>query len=228
MSSTKIFHCRPSKHFPYQISLLCDGKFTAKPSQCCKNALRQLIVAYLLKTKHHICFVELLMDTANLYSTIDSLKYLQQQQYSRNMNSTATAQDTWYGNNSTNRFIVSASGVEVNRIYGLKTTLGNSAKSEQNSTLGYYTNTDQQSTLGFNTVLMSSDGGYLRFVPTDPQGQNSGSFLKTSQYKYRVYDSRQNSVESRQNSVQEENASINTADSAEKYDVVKVDLVVKS
>ena len=170
------------------------------------------------------------MDTANLYSTIDSLKYSQQQQYSRNMNSqqlqATTAQDTWYGNNSTNRSIVSASGVEVNRIYGLKTTLGYSAKSEQNSTLGYsakteqnstvgYNNsTDKQSTLGFNTMLMSSDGGYLRFVPTGPQGQNSGSFLKTSQYKYRVYDSRQNSVESRQNSVQEENASINTADSA--------------
>ena len=162
------------------------------------------------------------MDTANLYSTIDSLKY-SQQQYSSNINSqqlqAATAQDTWYGNNSTNRSIVSASGVGVNRMYGLKTTLGHSAKSEQNSTLGYsarseqnstlsyITNTDQQSTLGFNTMLMSSDGGYLRFVPTGPKGQNSGSLLKTSQYTYRVYDSRQNSV-------QEENASINTADSA--------------
>ena len=158
------------------------------------------------------------MDTINLYSTIDSLKYSQQQQYSSNINSqqlqAATAQDTWYGNNSNNQSIVSASGVELNRIYGLKTTLGYSAKSEQNSTLGYNTNTDQQSTLGFNTMLMSSDGGYLRFVPTGPQGQNSGSFLKTSQYTYRVYDSRQNSVESRQNSVQEENASINTTDSA--------------
>ena len=170
------------------------------------------------------------MDTANLYSTIDSLKHSQQQQYSSNIKSqqlqAVTAQDTWYGNNSNNRSIVSASSVEVNQIYGLKTTLGYSAKSEQNSTLGYsakmeqnstvgYNNsTDQQSTLGFNMMLMSSDGGYLRFVPTGPQGQNSGSFLKTSQYKYRVYDSRQNSVESRQNSVQEENASINTADSA--------------
>ena len=33
----KIFHYRPSKQFPYQISLLCDGKITEKLSQCCKK-----------------------------------------------------------------------------------------------------------------------------------------------------------------------------------------------
>ena len=169
------------------------------------------------------------MDTANLYSTIDSLKY-SQQYHSNNkplQPQALTAHDTWYGTN-TNRSIVSACGVEVNRIYGTKTTLGYKAdstvgyraKTDQQttlgysaqSTLGYSAKSDQQNTLGFNTMLMSSDSGYLRFVPMGPQGQNSGSILKTSQYSYRVYDSRRNSVDSRQNSV-EGDASINTENS---------------
>ena len=37
MSSNKIFHYRPSKQFPYQIILLCNGNSTPKCSQCCKK-----------------------------------------------------------------------------------------------------------------------------------------------------------------------------------------------
>ena len=117
-----------------------------------------------------LIFSELLMDTSNLYPAIDTLD-LPQQHSSNNMQQ-QTAEGTWrsfngnsrsfYGNNLS---VVSASGVQVNSIYGLG---------------GY-------SSLEHNQAQISPTGsGYLHFVPTRPPGETTGSFLRTSQYTYRI------------------------------------------